>query len=94
MTGCAKGGVAPRTPSEEVIAAIWAEVLKRDNIGVEDNFFEIGGHSLLATQIASRLREHFRISVPVRAVFEVPSIAEMANRWTPRGEKSKAPCRL
>ena len=75
-----KEPVSPRTPSEEVIASIWGEVLKRDGIGVEDNFFEIGGHSLLATQIASRLREHFRIPVAVRTVFEVPSIAELAKR--------------
>ena len=72
--------VAPRTPSEEVIAAIWEEVLRRDGIGVEDNFFEIGGHSLLATQIASRLREHFRLPIAVRTVFEAPTIAEMARR--------------
>ena len=72
--------VAPRTPSEEVIAAIWGEVLRRDGIGVEDNFFEIGGHSLLATQIASRLREHFRLPVAVRTIFEAPTIAEMARR--------------
>ena len=72
--------VPARTPSEEVVAAIWSEVLKRDGIGVEDNFFEIGGHSLLATQIASRLREHFNIPVPVRALFESPSIAELAKR--------------
>ncbi|HZD30060.1 MAG TPA: condensation domain-containing protein, partial [Candidatus Angelobacter sp.] len=76
----AKEAIAPRTPSEEVVAAVWAEVLKRDHLGVEDNFFEIGGHSLLATQIASRLREHFGIPVPVRAVFESPSIAELARR--------------
>ena len=72
--------VAPRTPSEEVVGAIWAEVLKRESIGVEDNFFDLGGHSLLATQIAARLREHFHIPVPVRAVFESPSIAELAKR--------------
>ena len=72
--------VAPRTPSEEVVAAIWSEVLRRDGVGVEDNFFEIGGHSLLATQIASRLREHFRIPVAVRTVFEAPTIAELARR--------------
>ena len=72
--------IAPQTPSEEVVAAIWSEVLKRDGIGVEDNFFEIGGHSLLATQIASRLREHFNTPVPVRAVFESASIAELAKR--------------
>lgn len=75
-----KESISPRTPSEEVVAAIWEEVLKRDGISVEANFFEIGGHSLLATQIASRLREHFRIPVPVRAVFEAPSIAELAKR--------------
>ena len=75
-----KEPVSPRTPSEEVIAAVWSEVLRRDGIGVEDNFFEIGGHSLLATQIASRLREHFRIPVAVRTVFETPTIAELAKR--------------
>ena len=72
--------LAPRTPSEEVVAAIWSEVLKREDIGVEHNFFEIGGHSLLATQIASRLREHFHIPVPVRALFECPTIASLAKR--------------
>jgi amino acid adenylation domain-containing protein len=75
-----KEPVSPRTPSEEVIAAIWGEVLKRDGVSVEDNFFEIGGHSLLATQIASRLREHFHIPVAVRTVFEAPTIAELARR--------------
>jgi len=80
VRGVAREAVAPRTPSEEVVAAIWAEVLKRNDLGVEDNFFEIGGHSLLATQIASRLREHFGIPVAVRAVFESPSIAELARR--------------
>ena len=80
VQGAKKEPVNPRTPSEEVVAAIWEEVLKRDGIGVEDNFFEIGGHSLLATQIASRLREHFRTPVPVRAVFEAPTIAETAKR--------------
>ena len=80
VKGAQKEPVAPRTPSEEVIAAMWGEVLKRDGIGVEDNFFEIGGHSLLATQIASRLREHFRIPVAVRTLFEAPTIAELARR--------------
>ncbi len=80
VKAAAKEPVAPRTPSEEVVASIWAEVLKRDGLGVEDNFFEIGGHSLLATQIASRLREHFKTPVPVRAIFDSPSIAELASR--------------
>jgi amino acid adenylation domain-containing protein len=80
VKGAQKEAIAPRTPSEEIVASIWAEVLKRDDLSVEDNFFELGGHSLLATQIASRLREHFHIPVPVRAVFESPSIAELARR--------------
>ncbi len=75
-----KEPVAPRTPTEEVVASIWAEVLKRENISVEDNFFEIGGHSLLATQIASRLREHFQTPVAVRTVFETPTVAELARK--------------
>jgi amino acid adenylation domain-containing protein len=88
-----KEAVAPRSPSEEVIAAIWEEVLRRDGIGVEDDFFEIGGHSLLATQIASRLREHFRLPVAVRTVFEAPTIAEMARRLdsTRREEQGLVP---
>ena len=49
--------VAPRTPVEEMIAEIWAEVLKLDRVGIHDNFFDLGGHSLLATQVISRLRE-------------------------------------
>ena len=93
VKGAQKEPVAPRTPSEEVVAAIWEEVLKRDGIGVEDNFFEIGGHSLLATQIASRLREHFHIPAPVRVVFEAPSIAELADRMdaTRREEQRLVP---
>ena len=76
-----------------MIAAIWEEVLRRDGIGVEDNFFEIGGHSLLATQIASRLREHFRLPIAVRTVFEAPTIAEMARRLesTRREEQGLVP---
>src|SRR5581483_9502604 len=56
--------VAPRTPTEEVLANIWAEVLRRDRISAEDNFFDIGGHSLLATQVISRLRRMLSIELP------------------------------
>ena len=59
-----KAYVAPRTPTEEVVAHIWAEVLRRDRISTDDNFFELGGHSLMATQIVSRVREHFRSNWP------------------------------
>jgi amino acid adenylation domain-containing protein len=75
-----KEHIAPRTPIEEMIAAIWSDVLRRPDISVEDDFFEIGGHSLLATQIASRLRAQFRIAAPVRMIFEAPTIAGLARR--------------
>lgn len=70
--------IAPRTPVEEVIAGVWTQVLKRESFSVNDNFFEQGGHSLLATQLISRLRHIFQIELPLRHVFEFPTIAELA----------------
>ncbi|WP_146210353.1 non-ribosomal peptide synthetase, partial [Vitiosangium sp. GDMCC 1.1324] len=72
--------VAPRTPLEEVVAGIWAPLLGLKRVGARDNFFDLGGHSLLATQVASRLRELLRVDVPVRMLFEVPTVAELAAR--------------
>jgi amino acid adenylation domain-containing protein len=78
--GAKKESRAPQTPAEEVVAGIWASVLGRDGIGVDEDFFEIGGHSLMATQIASRLRAQFHIAAPVRMIFEAPTIAALARR--------------
>ncbi len=69
---------APRTPTEEMLAVIWAQVLRLPaNPGPDDDFFALGGHSLLATQVLSRIRESFRVEPPLRAVFESPTLADL-----------------
>lgn len=72
--------VAPGTPFEEVLAEVWEEVLDINPIGIHDNFFNLGGHSLLATQVVSRIRDRFEIALPVRHLFEAPTIARLAVR--------------
>ncbi|WP_338282824.1 amino acid adenylation domain-containing protein, partial [Corallococcus caeni] len=72
--------VAPRTKTEEVLTNIWAQVLGAKQVGVEDSFFELGGHSLLATQAVSRIRTAFNIDLPLRALFESPTVAELARK--------------
>ncbi|HEX8189187.1 MAG TPA: amino acid adenylation domain-containing protein [Pyrinomonadaceae bacterium] len=66
----------PRTGDEELLAGIWAEVLELPRVGIRDNFFEIGGHSLLALQIISRVEDAFGVKLPMREVFESPTVAE------------------
>jgi acyl carrier protein len=71
--------VAPRTAAEEQLAAIWQEVLGVGRVGVHDNFFELGGHSLLATQLASRFRDVFQTELPLRNLFEEPTVAGLVS---------------
>jgi amino acid adenylation domain-containing protein len=73
-----KGFVAPRNPVEETLAGIWREVLKRGQVGAFDNFFELGGHSLLATQVISRVCSILQVQVPLRVLFETPTVAGLA----------------
>ena len=81
------GFLAPRTPMEEVMAGIWAEVLRLNQVGVQDNFFELGGHSLLATQLIARVRDLMHTEVPLRTLFEFPTVAELCEHLvTAQGE--------
>ena len=77
-SGLESGFVGPGNPIEEMLASIWAEVLKLDRVGIQDNFFELGGHSLLATRVMSRVREAFQVEVPMRSLFEAPTVAGLA----------------
>jgi acyl-coenzyme A synthetase/AMP-(fatty) acid ligase len=70
--------VAPRTPVEQWLAGLWAHLLRVERVGIHDNFFELGGHSLLATQFIARLRDALEVELPLRAVFENPTIEGVA----------------
>ncbi|HEV7519238.1 MAG TPA: amino acid adenylation domain-containing protein, partial [Thermoanaerobaculia bacterium] len=72
--------LAPRTPAEALLARIWAEVLEVERVGIEDNFFDLGGHSLLATRVLSRVARELWVELPVRALFESPTVAGLAAR--------------
>jgi acyl-coenzyme A synthetase/AMP-(fatty) acid ligase/acyl carrier protein len=70
--------LAPRTPIEKLLAEIWSEVLAVEKVGIHDNFFELGGHSLLATQVLSRIRDALQMDIPLRLLFESPTVSDMA----------------
>jgi hypothetical protein len=70
--------VAARNPTEETLCRIWKEVLRRERVGVHDNFFKIGGHSLLAAQVTTRIRESFKVDIPLSRMFEAATVALLA----------------
>jgi amino acid adenylation domain-containing protein/non-ribosomal peptide synthase protein (TIGR01720 family) len=89
-----EGYVGPRTAVEEVLAGIWAEVLRMERVGVEENFFELGGHSLLATQVMSRIRREWGVELPLRSLFEEQTIAGLGREIEKRmGEQGGVPVR-
>src|SRR4030095_3902452 len=74
------GSIAPRTDAARVIAGIWEGLLRREGVGVEDDFFDLGGDSLLATQVVSRLRAAFEVNLPLRRFFEGATVAALAEK--------------
>jgi amino acid adenylation domain-containing protein len=72
--------IEPRNELERALARIWLELLPIDQVGIEDNFFELGGHSLLATRVISRIRERLQVELPVRALFDAPTVEQLSER--------------
>jgi amino acid adenylation domain-containing protein len=70
----------PQTPTEEILAGIWSEVLGRGQVGIDESFFDLGGHSLLATQAVSRMSAAFGLEVPLQWIFETPTVVELARQ--------------
>ncbi|AGC43404.1 non-ribosomal peptide synthetase [Myxococcus stipitatus DSM 14675] len=80
MSAASGAALAPRSGTEELVASIWASVLRTERFGLHDAFFDLGGHSLLATQVVSRVREAFGLELPIATLFEAPTVAGLSER--------------
>ncbi|HZX16694.1 MAG TPA: condensation domain-containing protein, partial [Pseudomonas sp.] len=89
--GSQRGYRAPRSEREHLLAGLWAEVLGVERVGLDDHFFELGGHSLTATRLISRLRSALGLEVPVRALFQHPTLASFAGQALPAAPTSSLP---
>jgi amino acid adenylation domain-containing protein len=87
----ARAYVAPRTLTESRLAALWAQVLRVQRVGLQDHFFELGGHSLLATQLVARIRSELGVELPLRALFEAPTLEQLALRVDQASSTGTAP---
>lgn len=91
LTAVPRSTMAPATSLEVALVELWRQLLGRSAIGIDDNFFELGGHSLLATQLVSRIRDRFQVDLPLRRVFETPTIADLARAITSlQGEQANS----
>ncbi|MEM8778778.1 MAG: aminotransferase class V-fold PLP-dependent enzyme, partial [Cyanobacteria bacterium P01_G01_bin.49] len=86
-----KGYVAPCTPLEEILVNIWQQVLNVEQIGIDDNFFDLGGHSLMATQVVSKIRQNLSVELPLRCLFEHPTVAKLAEQLQQADTNVKIP---
>ncbi|ABX04732.1 MAG TPA: non-ribosomal peptide synthase [Herpetosiphon sp.] len=90
--------IAPQNADQAKLAELWAAILQREQVGINQNFFELGGHSLLATRLVSQIRQYWQLDLPIRSVFEAPTIEQLADvldllRWAQQANQAPAQAR-